>query len=150
MSLCFHSRFAPCAAGSNEDVKKFNAANMKTRSGKETAALKDNSRLWQTIREKTAYLNKSSYKTLKRSYGGNFVPFSSYPLFTFFSYAFWLVYFVFYIYFSSDARYAQTYCGVQWATPMTCNLDKLDGPWWSWSLTAIHSQTRERMVFVLL
>jgi len=37
-----------------EDIKKFNVANMKTRSGKETAALKGNSRLWQTIREKTA------------------------------------------------------------------------------------------------
>ena len=112
MSLCFHSRFARSTEGSNEDVKKFNVANMKTRCGKETAALKDNSRLWQTIREKTACLNKSSYKTLKRSYGGNCTVFQLSCIYLLFL-CFQVSLFVFYIYFSSDA---QLRTGVLWRT----------------------------------
>ena len=149
MSLCFHSRFARSTEGSNEDVKKFNVANMKTRCGKETAALKDNSHLWQTIREKTACLNKSSYKTLKRSYGGNCTVFQLSFIYLLFL-CFQVSLFVFYIYFSSDAQlrmgvplrtvsYAHR---VIWTNLMV--LDDLKGR------RQYIPRRRERMVFVLL
>ena len=114
---------------------------MKTRSGKETAALKDNSRLWQTIREKTACLNKSSCKTL-RSFVGKctvFQPSFIYLLFLCFQVSLFCFLYLFF-------QWRKVCTDVLRRTVSYAN-DALFGQRWSWSQTAIHSQTKRTNSF---